>query len=73
MSVDFHIVCEQCLAHIHAGQTMAGLRFTSGFGSHDESGQEEVGEFLSRHDHGGPLKLMKTESVPNGYEDQGSP
>jgi hypothetical protein len=80
MSTDYHLVCEKCLAYIHAGQTMAGPRFTAGFGAHDKEGQEEVGAFLLRHQHGQlgsvfnlPLKFMNGQAVPDGYKDEGSP
>lgn len=52
---------------------MGGARFTSGFGSNDKAGQEEVGEFLLKHQHAQPLKFMSGESVPEGYRDEGSP
>lgn len=72
MSVDFSLVCDECRAWIHVGQTMAGNRFTGGFGEKDRSGQEEVGEFLLRHPHG-PLKFMNGQDVSDEYKDEGSP
>jgi len=53
---------------------MAGARFTAGFGSNDKRGQEEVGEFLRRHQGKcRPLKFMDGQDVPDGCKDEGSP
>lgn len=74
VSVDYNLVCTTCKAHIHVGQMMAGGRFTAGSGSADERGQQEIGEFLLRHQ--GmcrPLGFTTLEGVPEGYKDEGSP
>lgn len=74
MSVDYNLICTTCKAHIHAGQTMAGGRFTAGSGLTDERGQQEIGEFLGRHQGTcRPLQFMSLEDMPDGYKDEGSP
>jgi hypothetical protein len=73
MSRDYALVCEKCKAFIHVGQTMAGVRFTAGYGSNDQRGQEEVGEFICRHGHGKPLCFTESQGVPDGYTNEGSP
>jgi hypothetical protein len=74
MSVDYHLVCGRCSAHIHVGQTMAGSRFTAGFGPRDIPGQEQVGDFLLRHQGPcRPLLFTNADQVPTGCRDEGSP
>lgn len=73
MSTSYSLVCEACKVRIHAGQCTAGGRFVSGFGSTDEDGQREVGDFIHKHEHEEPLQFINSDDVPDSYIDVGSP
>ena len=73
MSTSYSLVCAACKVRIHAGQCTAGGRFISASGSNDVSGQQEVGDFIYKHQHQEPLYFINTDHVPDSYVNMSSP
>ena len=74
MSIDWNVICDKCQQWHHLGQNMGGI-CSFGFGSQDEEGRNQAGEFLSNHlshnwGEGEFLRIVKTDNLPDGYSEE---
>ena len=76
MSVDWSVVCDKCKQYHHLGQDMGGI-CSFGYGSKDQGGREQAGEFIAEHLYHkkllqsmGNLRIVRTDDVPTDYSEE---